>query len=110
MRVAVVNVAGHRHASSSSGLLRLVNPVVTQRAGQRVAREGCLSLPDITADVARDERIVVSAISAAGAPTGGLWAEGFEARVILHEMDHLDGILILDRVASVHAIFPRRAK
>lgn len=100
-RVAVIDVTGHRLTTSSNGLLVLVNPLISMREGHHVAREGCLSLPDITADVNRAERIVVERQNAQ------LWAEGFEARAIQHELDHLEGILILDRVRSVHALHRR---
>lgn len=102
VRVAVVDVRGHRHSTSASGLVVLANSWVLKAAGHHVAREGCLSLPDITADIARAERIVVEC---SGVPR---WAEGFEARAIQHELDHLDGILILDRVASVHGLHARK--
>lgn len=102
LRVAVVDVHGHRLTTSTSGLMVLRSPRVVGAEGHHVAREGCLSLPDITADVARAERITLQTGSTV------LWAEGFEARAILHEIDHLDGILILDRVGSVHALHPRK--
>jgi peptide deformylase len=102
-RVAVVDVSGHRLTTSCAGMIALVNPSIIQRAGAHLAREGCLSLPDITADVARAERILVEARAGERA-----WSEGFEARAIQHELDHLDGVLILDRVASVHALHARK--
>jgi peptide deformylase len=103
VRVAAIDVRGHRLTTSSNGLLVLINPTIVALAGIHVAREGCLSLPDITADVARAERIFLD-------PDGGhqIWSDAFEARVIQHEIDHLDGILILDRVASVHALHARQ--
>lgn len=101
VRVAVVDVRGHKLADSGNGLLVLVNAEIEAAAGRHVAREGCLSLPSITADVRRARRI--------GLRSGPdlLWCDGFEARAVQHELDHLDGILILDRVESVHALFPR---
>lgn len=103
-RVAVVDVTGHPKAESSSGLIVLANPRVVERAGSEVGREGCLSLPDVTANVRRATRI---AVEHAG---GLLECEGFEARCVLHEIDHLDGILFLDRVESlVDDVFRRRS-
>jgi peptide deformylase len=85
----------------------LVDPVLIAAEGAEVGREGCLSLPDITANVRRATRIEVRALDLDGAERR-IRAEGFEARVILHEMDHLDGVLILDRVASLLLdVFPR---
>lgn len=95
-RVAVVDISGHPHGNDSHGLIRLVNPEVTQVSeGTKVSREGCLSLPDLTANVRRPRKATVE--------TRGESYEvsGFEARCVLHEIDHLDGILFLDRVASV---------
>jgi peptide deformylase len=104
IRVAVVDVQGHRLAEQGSGLVALVDPAIVASLGRHTAREGCLSLPHVTADVSRAERILVTWWELGAY----LWSAGFEARAIQHELDHLDGVLILDRVASVHAIYPRR--
>ena len=103
VRVAVVDVSGHPKAESDNGELVLVNPRIVGREGSEVGREGCLSLPDLTANVRRATAIAVE-------HTGGrLESEGFEARCIQHELDHLDGVLFLDRVASiVDDVFRRR--
>jgi peptide deformylase len=102
-RIAVVDVRGHPKATSDNGLLVLVNPRVAESEGSEVAREGCLSLPDLTANVRRATRIAVEHAA------GKMECEGFEARCVLHEIDHLDGILFLDRVESlVDDIFRRR--
>lgn len=96
LRVAVVDISSHPHGTDSHGLIRLVNPEVTRVSeGTKVSREGCLSLPDLTANVRRPRKATVA--------TRGETFEvsGFEARCVLHEIDHLDGILFLDRVASV---------
>jgi peptide deformylase len=106
VRVAVVDVRGHGLADAHNGLLVLVNAVVAESAGSQVAREGCLSLPALTADVKRARRVLVAGESVDGHPVE-FWAGGFEARVVQHELDHLDGFLILDRVTSVRALHPR---
>jgi peptide deformylase len=106
VRVAVVDVRGHALATSHNGLLALVNAVVVEAAGSQVSREGCLSLPQTTADVRRARRIRVAGELLSGGRCQ-VWAAGFEARTIQHELDHLDGVLILDRVTSVHALHPR---
>lgn len=96
LRVAVVDISGHPHGADSQGLIELVNPEVTQTSeGSKVSREGCLSLPDLTANVRRPRK---AAIETQGRT---YTVSGFEARCVLHEIDHLDGILFLDRVASV---------
>jgi peptide deformylase len=103
-RMAVVDVSGHPRAETDNGLLVLVNPRVTESDGTEVAREGCLSLPDVTANVRRATRIVVEHAG------GRVESVGFEARCILHEVDHLDGILFLDRVQSlVDDVFRRKS-
>lgn len=108
VRIVVVDVSGHRKATTSNGLLVLVNPEVVRAGGAEVAREGCLSIPRLTANVRRATRIEVRALT----PTGDsveLVSEGFEARCLLHEIDHLDGLLFLDRVDSLRTdVFRRR--
>jgi peptide deformylase len=95
VRVAVVDVSEHPRAETSNGLLILVNPRIERSEGGAVAREGCLSIPNLTANVKRATSITVR--------SGDVRAEcdGFEARCVLHELDHLDGILFLDRVDSI---------
>jgi peptide deformylase len=96
VRIAVIDLTGHPRVKEPHGRLVLVNPRVTARSeGSKVSREGCLSLPDLTANVRRPRKATVE--------FGGRGIEfaGFEARCVLHEIDHLDGILFLDRVASI---------
>jgi peptide deformylase len=96
VRIAVVDLTGHPRVKDPHGLVVLVNPKVTSRSeGSKVSREGCLSLPDLTANVRRPR---AATIEHAG---GVIEVRGFEARCFLHEIDHLDGILFLDRVASI---------
>jgi peptide deformylase len=103
VRVIAVDVSAHPKAETSSGLLLLANPKVVESEGSEVAREGCLSIPDLTANVRRATRIVVEHAA------GEVECEGFEARCVLHEIDHLDGILFLDRVESlVDDVFRRK--
>ncbi|HMM49473.1 MAG TPA: peptide deformylase [Miltoncostaeaceae bacterium] len=107
-RIAYVDCTGHPKVPDAQGPLWLIDPVVVSRSGNKKGREGCLSLPDITANVRRPARVTVEATDLDGRRRT-IGAEGFEARVILHEMDHLDGVLILDRVASLTLdVFPRR--
>jgi peptide deformylase len=77
----------------------LVNPVLEWRSDElETAEEGCLSLPGVHVEVERPARVRARALDAAGAEVV-VEAEGLEARVIQHEIDHLDGILILDRIS-----------
>jgi peptide deformylase len=80
-------------------VLALVNPEIVDSSGEQVDDEGCLSIPGLTYPVPRAERIRVRGLDADGQPVS-LEAEEFEARVIQHEVDHLDGVLFLDRLAS----------
>jgi peptide deformylase len=109
VRLVVVDVSEHPRATRHHGLLVLVNPAVTRTSGSEVAREGCLSIPELTANVRRATDIVVEG-STPGGETVVVEAEGFEARCLLHEIDHLDGILFLDRVDSLSAdVFRRKS-
>lgn len=104
VRVAVVDVSEHPKAETSNGLLLLANPRIVEAEGADVGREGCLSLPDVTANVRRATRVVIEHIG------GSVECHGFEARAVQHELDHLDGILFLDRVESlVDDVFRRRS-
>jgi peptide deformylase len=77
----------------------LVNPIVEWRSDElEAAEEGCLSLPGVHVEVERPASVRVRGSDAAGEPIE-IEAEGLRARVIQHEIDHLDGILILDRIS-----------
>jgi peptide deformylase len=82
------------------GAQALLNPVIEGRSGTVREEEGCLSLPGIFGEVERARSVKVSAMDADGKPvsfeTGGL-----KARVVQHELDHLDGILFIDRLPPV---------
>ncbi len=97
-RVLIIDVSG-RKKITSHGRLVLVNPEITEWDGYAMGREGCLSVPDYTGNVVRAERIHLDAFDAEGKPLG-FDMEGFEARAIQHELDHLDGLLFLDRLVS----------
>lgn len=75
----------------------LINPVITQREGTERGEEGCLSIPDIYGDVDRAARIVFETTSLEGERVS-IEATALCARVVQHEIDHLDGILFLDHV------------
>lgn len=106
-RMVAIDVTGHRRAKSCHGRLVLVDPVVVERAGNVAMREGCLSIPDFTGNVRRPERIVVEARGVDGSRLR-LACDAYEARVVLHELDHLDGLLFLDRVRKASDVFPRK--
>ncbi len=91
-RVAVVSVEGKDYA--------LVNPVVVAHAGKAKQEEGCLSIPDLYAEVTRPARVVVEAADEQGV-VRRVEGEGLLGRALQHEIDHLDGILFLDRVGPL---------
>ena len=107
VRAFVVDVTGHKKTQSCHGTFVLFDPELLLAHGPEVAREGCMSVPDLTGDVARATRVVVRGFDEEGRDRV-IQADAFEARAIQHELDHLDGLLFLDRVASHHAVFRRK--
>ena len=107
VRMIAVDVTGHKKATTQNGLLVLVNPVIVESDGAEVGREGCLSIPHLTANVRRATRIRVDARDPQGEPVS-VESEAFEARCLQHEIDHLDGLLFLDRVDSLASDVFRR--
>jgi len=91
-RVAVVDVDDDRFV--------MVNPRIVETEGGASAEEGCLSIPEIYADVTRPDRVVLEALDAEGRPYRKE-ATGLKARAIQHEIDHLDGILFIDHLSLV---------
>ena len=107
IRAFVLDVSGHKRATSSQGLVAILDPVLVSGEGADTVREGCLSVPDLTANVRRSTQIEIEGRTADG-ERKRYEMEGFEARAALHELDHLDGLLILDRVGSAGDIFARK--
>lgn len=107
LRAFVIDVTGHRKAQSCHGELVLFDPELVAAHGPVVAREGCLSVPELTGDVARASTVVVRGLTPEG-EVRVVEADAFEARAVLHELDHLDGRLFLDRVSSHDSIFRRK--
>jgi peptide deformylase len=75
----------------------LLNPVITEQGGEVTAEEGCLSIPGIFAEVPRAEWVTIEATDLDGAPVT-VRARGLLARAYQHELDHLDGVLFIDRL------------
>jgi len=97
--LVIVDCTHLRRPVPNLGLLVLANPEITHWDGYEVGREGCLSVPDYTGNVIRATHIRLKAQDPQGAPLE-LTLEGFEARAVQHELDHLDGLLFIDRVVS----------
>lgn len=91
-RIIVIDVL------DENGLLKLINPVIVKRDGKETAVEGCLSFPGVAGEVERDVKVTIRAMDADGNPVE-LCASGLLARAFQHEIDHLDGILIVDRAS-----------
>lgn len=106
-RVAVIDLRGHKKASLNHGELVLVNPVIEERGPTDIMREGCMSVPDFTGDVERAMSLRLSWQDENGAAYEDDFS-GFEARAVQHELDHLDGLLFLDRVSGREAVFRRK--
>ena len=106
-RAFCIDVTDHPKARSCHGEVVLFDPVVVERSGVDVGREGCMSVPDLTGDVARATSIVVRGIGLHGTEVV-LESDAFEARAIQHELDHLDGLLFLDRVVARERLYRRR--
>jgi peptide deformylase len=98
VRLFAMNVTGHKSARSCAGLVVLANPIVLARAGNVVLPESCPSVPHLSGDVARSAEIIVSGYVPGSGRKMILASDGIEARCIQHELDHLDGILFVERV------------
>jgi peptide deformylase len=97
-RIIIVDVSS-KPKISHHGHLILVNPEIIEWQGMKKGREGCMSVPDFTGNVIRAEQIVLHARDVHGQSLT-FNMEGYEARAIQHEIDHLDGLLFLDRLVS----------
>jgi peptide deformylase len=106
-RIVIVDVSS-RPKIKQHGRLVLVNPEILEWEGMAKGREGCMSVPDFTGNVIRAERIRLVAQNELG-ESREFEMEGFEARAVQHEIDHLDGLLFLDRLVSKrHDLFRRK--
>lgn len=107
-QVFCVDVSAHPKTRRHHGTFVLCNATLVSSSRNEKAREGCMSVPDLTGDVKRASRLVVSGQVPGTGEQVSVEAEAFEARALQHEMDHCAGLLFLDRVVGAHAIFPRK--
>lgn len=108
LQIIVVDVS-RKKGESGHGLVLLCNPRLVEQEQPYTIREGCLSVPDYTGKVMRYERTVIEGIR----PDGGvavIAASGLEALAFQHELDHLQGVLFLDRIHSLGTDLFRRKK
>jgi peptide deformylase len=97
-RIAIVDVSS-KPKIKHNGCMILINPEIKTWDGMKIGREGCMSVPDYTGNVIRAEKITMQAYNAQGELLD-FECEGYEARAVQHELDHLDGLLFLDRLVS----------
>jgi len=99
LRIVVLDVH-EKDQSPGQRLIKLVNPVIAERQGEIMFEEGCLSVPDFTAEVKRASRILLRAWTPDEKEIA-IEAEGLLAIVLQHELDHLDGKLFIDRLSRL---------
>lgn len=97
-RVVVVHLGYASEKSDEPGLLiALVNPKIIEASDERKDFDGCLSFPGLYGETSRPHRLRVTGLDESGKPFDRVF-EGFEAVVVHHEIDHLDGVLFIDRI------------
>lgn len=106
LRVIIVDATRARRPVENHGRLVMLNPKIVLSEGKTSFREGCMSVPDLVAYVPRAAKVTLAAQQPDGQPVA-ISAEGFEAVILQHEIDHLDGILFIDRVRRARDIKPR---
>jgi len=99
IRLIVVDTAWTEEDAERSPLV-LINPEIVEREGKVTWTEGCLSVPDFTADVERAARVKLRATDLDGKPVE-IDAEELQAVCFQHEIDHLDGVLFIDRISRL---------
>ena len=107
-QVFCVDVSEHPKTRTHHGAFVLCNAEVVEASRNERAREGCMSVPDLTGDVKRATRLVVRGWLPLTGAEVTVTTDAFEARALQHEMDHCAGLLFLDRVAGAHALHQRQ--
>lgn len=108
VQVFCVDVSAHPKTRRHHATFVLCNAVIEEASRNEKAREGCMSVPDLTGEVKRATRLTVSGQLPGSGEEVWLSADAFEARALAHEIDHCAGLLFLDRVAGAHAVHPRK--
>jgi len=106
-QIILVDATKSRRPCQNHGQLIMINPQIVFAVGEITFREGCLSIPDYSAFIKRKDKIVVKFLKPDGQKEI-ITATGFESVVIQHEIDHLNGILFIDRIQSISELIPRR--
>jgi peptide deformylase len=107
-RVVVVQLGGRQGDGSEPGPpLALINPEVVEAGNEERDFDGCLSFPRLYAETVRPHYLRVTGLDKAGNPFDRVF-EGFDAVVVHHEIDHLDGVLFVDRIESIEDLYTVR--
>jgi len=109
VRIIAIDPGKNKKCKNHHGKKVLINPEIVKWEGLVQSREGCMSVPDYTGNVNRAEKVVVQFLDENFEPQA-FEAEGFEAILLQHEIDHLDGILFIDRIISKRTDLFRRKK
>jgi peptide deformylase len=107
-KVFCVDVSAHPKTRTTHGLIVLVNAEIVEASRNEKAREGCMSVPELTGDVKRATKITVAGLLPLSGERVLITTDAFEARALQHEIDHCAGMLFLDRVVGAHAVYPRK--
>ena len=108
VRMFCIDLTGHKKARSCAGLVVMVNPRIVSRGHNVVMREGCMSVPDFTGNVARAATVTVEGFEPGTTKIVSITADAMEARCLQHEIDHLDGFVFVERVGDASALFARK--
>lgn len=104
-----MDVTGHARARSCAGLVVLANAKVIERSADVVMREGCMSVPHLTGNVARAAEVLVEGLEIGTGRVIRIEADAMEARCLQHEIDHLEGYVFVDRVTNPKDVFARKS-
>jgi peptide deformylase len=107
-QVFSVDVTAHPKTKTCHGPMVLCNARVVESTQWQKGREGCMSVPDLTGDVKRANRLVVAGVLPGSGEEIQITTDAYEARALQHEIDHCAGLLFLDRVAGANALFARK--
>ena len=107
LRIFVMDVSRKIGPKKNHGLIALINPVLIYSEGEKITKEGCLSIPDFLGNVKRARGVIVKGLNPEGQEVE-IISKGLEAIALQHEIDHLDGMLFIHRVSSLTTDLVRR--
>jgi peptide deformylase len=103
-----VDVSANPKTRTTHGLIVFLNAEIVEASRNEKAREGCMSVPELTGDVKRATKITVAGQLPLSGERVLITTDAFEARALQHEIDHCAGLLFLDRVVGAHAVYSRK--